>query len=142
MIGRMLPRRSLRRRPGSVAVAWHRSWCGRWCGEWTGGQAAMADAFSTPGESSTPWLDGGPPAAPIGGPRQPGPNGANGVPTGSPLDPRVTDALQLAPALTGATGQVVLADPTPVRLAVAAFVAGGHVLFEDTPGTGKTLLCK
>ncbi len=37
---------------------------------------------------------------------------------------------------------VVLGDPTPIRLAVAAFLAGGHVLFEDIPGVGKTLLAK
>jgi MoxR-like ATPase len=54
----------------------------------------------------------------------------------------VVAAAELAPALTGSVGRVLLGDPAPVRLAVAAFVAGGHVLFEDTPGTGKTLLCK
>ena len=37
---------------------------------------------------------------------------------------------------------VLLGDPTPIRLAVAAFAAGGHVLLEDTPGVGKTLLSK
>lgn len=39
-------------------------------------------------------------------------------------------------------GSVLLGDPTPIRLAVAAFGAGGHVLLEDTPGVGKTLLSK
>ncbi len=46
------------------------------------------------------------------------------------------------PALVEAVRRVVLGDPNAVRLTVAAFVAGGHVLFEDTPGTGKTVLCK
>ena len=46
------------------------------------------------------------------------------------------------PALVEAVRRVVLGDPNAVRLTVAAFVAGGHVLFEDAPGTGKTVLCK
>lgn len=37
---------------------------------------------------------------------------------------------------------VVLGDVAPIRLSVAAFVAGGHVLLEDVPGVGKTLLAK
>jgi MoxR-like ATPase len=37
---------------------------------------------------------------------------------------------------------VVLGHPEVIRMAVAAFVAGGHVLFEDIPGVGKTLLSK
>lgn len=50
--------------------------------------------------------------------------------------------LQLASALVDQVGSVVLGDPAPVRLAVAAFLAGGHVLLEDVPGVGKTLLAK
>jgi MoxR-like ATPase len=45
-------------------------------------------------------------------------------------------------ALLGAVTQVVLGDPAPIGLAVAAFLAEGHVLFEDIPGVGKTLLAK
>src|SRR5690606_13659330 len=30
----------------------------------------------------------------------------------------------------------------PIHLAAAAFVASGHVLFEDSPGVDKTLLAK
>jgi len=37
---------------------------------------------------------------------------------------------------------VVLGSREPIALAAAAFVAGGHVLFEDSPGVGKTLLAK
>ena len=37
---------------------------------------------------------------------------------------------------------VVLGNPTALRIAVAAFLAGGHVLFEDSPGVGKTVLAK
>ena len=47
----------------------------------------------------------------------------------------------VAPCSASASS-VLLGDPTPIRLAVAAFLAGGHVLLEDIPGVGKTLLAK
>lgn len=34
----------------------------------------------------------------------------------------------------------VIGQSTVIRNAVAACVAGGHVLFEDVPGTGKTTI--
>jgi len=37
---------------------------------------------------------------------------------------------------------VVLGKTTEIELVLAAFLAGGHVLLEDVPGTGKTLLAK
>ena len=37
---------------------------------------------------------------------------------------------------------VLLGSSEPIVLAVDAFVSGGHVLFEDVPGVGKTLLAK
>ncbi|MFN8017757.1 MAG: MoxR family ATPase [Acidimicrobiales bacterium] len=37
---------------------------------------------------------------------------------------------------------VLLGSTEPIVLAVDAFVSGGHVLFEDVPGVGKTLLAK
>ncbi len=61
---------------------------------------------------------------------------------------RVTDAIVPGPdvaqlqALVGQVCSVVLGDPTPIQLAAITFVAGGHVLFEDIPGVGKTLLAK
>jgi MoxR-like ATPase len=45
-------------------------------------------------------------------------------------------------ALVEQVASVVLGDPAPIRVAAAAFLAGGHVLFEDIPGVGKTLLSK
>lgn len=45
-------------------------------------------------------------------------------------------------ALVDQVSSVLLGDPRPIRLAAAAFVSGGHVLFEDIPGVGKTLLAK
>jgi MoxR-like ATPase len=44
--------------------------------------------------------------------------------------------------LVDGAGTVLIGDPTPIRLAASAFAAGGHVLFEDIPGVGKTLLAK
>ncbi|HMK13375.1 MAG TPA: MoxR family ATPase [Acidimicrobiales bacterium] len=38
--------------------------------------------------------------------------------------------------------RVVLGKPAQVRLVVAALLARGHVLIEDAPGVGKTLLAK
>ncbi|MCA3135930.1 MAG: AAA family ATPase [Betaproteobacteria bacterium] len=44
--------------------------------------------------------------------------------------------------LSAAVESVVLGQSVPVRKLVAALVAGGHVLVEDFPGTGKTTLAK
>jgi MoxR-like ATPase len=39
-------------------------------------------------------------------------------------------------------GQAVVGGEEPLRLIVLALLAGGHVLLEDVPGTGKTLLAR
>lgn len=39
-------------------------------------------------------------------------------------------------------GTVIVGRQETIRLLVATFVAGGHVLLEDVPGTGKTMLAK
>jgi len=44
--------------------------------------------------------------------------------------------------LVATVSAVVLGEETPIRIAAAAFLTGGHVLFEDIPGVGKTLLAK
>ena len=38
--------------------------------------------------------------------------------------------------------KVVLGKTDKIKLILAAFLAGGHVLLEDVPGTGKTMLAK
>lgn len=38
--------------------------------------------------------------------------------------------------------QVIVGDEQPVRWLLAALLAGGHVLLEDNPGTGKTTLAQ
>jgi len=39
-------------------------------------------------------------------------------------------------------GSVLLGKQTEVELALASFLAGGHILLEDIPGTGKTTLAR
>ncbi|HEY2373717.1 MAG TPA: AAA family ATPase [Gaiellaceae bacterium] len=38
--------------------------------------------------------------------------------------------------------RVVVGKPEEVKLVVAAFISGGHVLLEDVPGTAKTILAR
>ncbi len=47
---------------------------------------------------------------------------------------------QLLAALGANLGKVILGQPTAIRWLLASFAAGGHVLLEDMPGTGKTTL--
>lgn len=51
-------------------------------------------------------------------------------------------AAALARALHDAVGKVVLGAPDAVAVAVCAAVSGGHLLIEDVPGTGKTVLAR
>ena len=37
-------------------------------------------------------------------------------------------------------GQVIIGKDEAIRQIVICFMAGGHVLLEDIPGTGKTML--
>lgn len=59
---------------------------------------------------------------------------------------RPTDAVhavtQLAALLFTNLTSVVRGKPDQVRLALATMLAGGHLLIEDVPGVGKTLLSK
>ena len=45
-------------------------------------------------------------------------------------------------ALAHQVAGVLLGDPSAIWVAIDAFLAGGHVLLEDVPGVGKTLLAK
>ena len=67
--------------------------------------------------------------------------------TSSPVD--VADAPQsfsaateLAGALTENLNRVLRGKAEPIRLAVIALLSGHHLLLEDVPGVGKTLLAK
>ncbi|KAA8825246.1 MoxR family ATPase [Bifidobacterium reuteri] len=44
--------------------------------------------------------------------------------------------------LVHSIGTVVVGKTMPIRLCVTALLAGGHVLLEDNPGTGKTQLAR
>ncbi|WP_104179023.1 MoxR family ATPase [Arthrobacter sp. B0490] len=52
------------------------------------------------------------------------------------------DAARVGREVLDRTGTVVVGAEGPLRLALAAVLAGGHVLFEDLPGLGKTLAAK
>jgi MoxR-like ATPase len=53
-----------------------------------------------------------------------------------------TELQNLVGELEANIGQVVLGKPDVVRLAVVALLAGEHLLLEDVPGVGKTLIAK
>jgi MoxR-like ATPase len=53
-----------------------------------------------------------------------------------------TDIRAEATAVLSAVGDVVVGRDRTLRLALAAVLAGGHVLFEDVPGLGKTLMAR
>ena len=50
------------------------------------------------------------------------------------------ESTTLANALVDALDAVLSCSRSVVELAVATFIAGGHLLLEDVPGTGKTLM--
>lgn len=52
------------------------------------------------------------------------------------------DVAKLILTLEENIGGVLLGKPEPIRLAVLALLAGGHMLIEDAPGVGKTSLAK
>ena len=51
-------------------------------------------------------------------------------------------ALEIFGKITENVGKVIVGKNETVELAVISFLAGGHVLLEDVPGTGKTMLAK
>jgi MoxR-like ATPase len=53
-----------------------------------------------------------------------------------------TSPQEVAAALRAAVGSVVRGKTAQVDLALATMLGGGHLLVEDLPGTGKTLLAK
>jgi MoxR-like ATPase len=52
------------------------------------------------------------------------------------------DALELAASFQDNLNAVVLGTPAAVVAATTAVLAGGHLLIEDVPGVGKTMLAK
>ena len=50
--------------------------------------------------------------------------------------------LQAAQAIAHNVESVILGKPEQIQLMLCAWLAGGHVLLEDVPGTGKTMLAR
>lgn len=57
-------------------------------------------------------------------------------------EPTVTPTATVAKALVDNVSSVVLGKRPEIVLVVAGLLAGGHVLLEDVPGVGKTLLAR
>lgn len=62
--------------------------------------------------------------------------------TSVPLNHANLEPSAVASQLEAAVGNVVRGKPDVVRLAVTGVLARGHLLLQDLPGTGKTLLAK
>src|SRR6476646_3629516 len=58
----------------------------------------------------------------------------------SPRSPK--ELAGLLDSLRANIAQVFLGKPESIRLALVALLADGHLLLEDVPGVGKTLLAK
>ena len=54
----------------------------------------------------------------------------------------MADTHQMIAALEANIGRVLLGKSEPIRLALVALLAQGHLLIEDAPGVGKTVLAK
>lgn len=54
----------------------------------------------------------------------------------------VAEVTRLGRAVLEEVGTVIVGMEGPLRTALAAILAGGHVLFEDVPGLGKTLAAR
>lgn len=58
------------------------------------------------------------------------------------VDSAVSAVHEHAAALQSAVSTVIIGKQAQVRLAVTVLLAGGHLLVEDVPGVGKTVLAK
>src|SRR6202050_4663008 len=58
--------------------------------------------------------------------------------TGSPIDDLVPAARRIGQAMEA----VIEGKPEAIRIALAVLLAEGHLLIEDVPGVGKTMLAK
>ena len=60
--------------------------------------------------------------------------------------PEIAEAIEEAQHVAGALreniGMVVRGKASEIKLVVASFTAGGHILLEDVPGTAKTVLAR
>ncbi len=61
-----------------------------------------------------------------------------------PTEPRANVALvqALAQKISANVGRVILGKPREIQIALAALLCQGHLLIEDVPGVGKTMLAR
>ncbi|MDE5640406.1 MAG: AAA family ATPase, partial [Bifidobacterium castoris] len=98
---------------------------------------SVASAAHTPSAPSSPALGGTtatvhnalPPIGAVAG-------------AGTASNEEIADFKRHFSAIVDNVSQAVVGKETPVRQCVTALVAGGHVLLEDNPGTGKTQLAR
>jgi MoxR-like ATPase len=64
------------------------------------------------------------------------------VPAAEPKGPGFDRAVEIAKRLTANLESVVRGKSDQIRLVVTALACEGHVLFEDVPGTAKTMLAR
>jgi MoxR-like ATPase len=64
------------------------------------------------------------------------------IDTGPQAEPRLDDLVEVARGVSAAVEGVISGKPQAIRLALVVLLAEGHVLIEDVPGVGKTLLAK
>jgi MoxR-like ATPase len=62
--------------------------------------------------------------------------------TGRPGEPGLDELGEIARRVATAVETVISGKPAAIRLALTVLLAEGHVLVEDVPGVGKTLLAK
>ena len=67
---------------------------------------------------------------------------AAAVGDGGSADAAIADAVDLARNLHAALSAVLLGTPEAVTTAVVAALSGSHLLIEDVPGVGKTVLAR
>jgi MoxR-like ATPase len=69
---------------------------------------------------------------------------APAVTTIEPISPAMTceRAVAIAGRLTATANTVVAGKPEVIEITIATLLAGGHLLIEDIPGVGKTLLAQ
>jgi MoxR-like ATPase len=64
------------------------------------------------------------------------------VDTGNEADRKLDELVPLAHSVCAAVETVISGKPGAIKLAMTVLLAEGHVLIEDVPGVGKTLLAK
>ncbi len=74
-------------------------------------------------------------------PTAPTPHG-DPTPHADPAPPSPGEVARLAHAVLEEVGTAVVGMHDALRIALAALLSGGHVLFEDVPGLGKTLAAR